>query len=220
MKTLIATALLTTLTASSAWADIQLETRAYHSNMRVDAGKVTVESLGEDLETGEFSEDFLNTAGFGIAAIAPLDETVELGLGLSLARYHPTPGNQTDQTSVSGFTRINLAKTDSGRFYVLAGLSSQQLSQELDDNEFINTKINYTPTLNGDLGLGGSIKLGAADLGLEYKYSNTLSRGRGTLKSSFSFPGFDGVEVATVKAKIRGLVLEGQELALTLGLKL
>lgn len=220
MKAILTTALLTAVTASSAMAEVQLETRAYHSNMRIDAGKYTVETAGEDLEVGKMNEDFFNTAGFGVAAVAPIDNAVELGLGLSFARYHPTTDNQLDQTVLSGFTRINLVQTESGRFYVLAGVSSQQLSQDLNDSEFVKTKVSYTPILNADLGLGGSIKLGSADLGIEYKYSNTLSRGRGTLKSSFAFPGFEGVELATSKVKIRDIVLEGQELALTLGVKI
>jgi hypothetical protein len=220
MKAILATALLTTVTASSALADVQLETRAFHSNLRIDAGKVTTEYFTGDVDTETMSEEFFNTPGLGVAAISKVDELVELGLGLNLARYHLSPGNQLDQTVLNAFTRLTLAESENGKFYILAGVSRQQLSQDVKDYDFVKTKISYTPIVNGDLGLGGSIKLGSADLGFEYKYSNTLARGRGTLKSTFAFTGFGEFGVGQSKSKIRDIVLEGQEVALTLGMKL
>jgi hypothetical protein len=220
MKAILATALLTAVTASSALADVQLETRAFHSNLRIDAGKITSELPDGEIFTDRISEDFFNTAGLGVAAVTAVNDVVEFGVGLSLARYYLTTVTQMDQTVLNGFTRLNLAQTESSKFYVLAGVSRQQLSQDVKDNEFVKTDFSYTPIVNGDLGLGGSIKLGSADLGLEYKYSNTLGRGRATLKSTFSIPGFEEFGVGRSKSKIHDIVLEGQEVALTLGMRL
>jgi opacity protein-like surface antigen len=218
MKSLLATALLTTMTATSAIAQVQFETRAFHSNLRIDAGRVTSEILGDvDYEEEEMSEAFLNTAGLGFGLIAAVDETVEFGLGVSFARYNPVPENELNQTVANGFTRINFAHTPHGKFYMLAGVSRQQLTQHFEGNEFARIRARYSPIVNGDLGLGASFQLDKVDIGFEYKYSNSLGRGRATLNSSWKIPGFHSV---SSKYRIRDIVLEGQELALTCGIKL
>lgn len=221
MKAIISTALLTVLTASAAHAEgLQLETRAFHANMRLDSGKTTYIVDGESPETGRVSESFFNTAGFGVSAVQTIDDVLDFGLGLSFARYYPNDGVQIDQTVLNGFSRINLAKTETARFYMLAGLSRQQLAQEIESDDYSSYKSSFTPIVNGDLGLGGSIKLGSADLGLEYKYSSTLARGRASLKSFYSYTTLVGTERSREKVKIKDIVLEGQELALTLGVKI
>jgi len=221
MKTIISTALLTVLSASAAYGEgLQVETRAFHTNMRLDSGETVSIIDGEDSETGRMSEAFFNSAGFGVSAVQSIDDVVDLGLGLSFARYYPNDGVQLDQTVLNGFSRINLAKTETARFYMLAGLSRQQLSQDIESDDYSSYKSSFTPIVNGDLGLGGSFKLGSADLGLEYKYSSTLARGRASLKSFYSYTTLVGTESGREKVKVKGIVLEGQELALTLGMKI
>jgi opacity protein-like surface antigen len=217
MKSLLATALLTTLTATSAMAQVQFETRVFHSNLRIDASRVTSEILGESDIEEDMSEAFFNTAGLGFGLIAPVDETVEFGLGVSFARYNPVPENELNQTVVNGFTRINFAHTSNGKLYLLAGVSRQQLTQHFEGNEFARTRARYSPIVNGDLGLGASFQLDKVDIGFEYKYTNTLGRGRATLQSNWKVPGWMS---GSSKSKIRDIVMEGQELALTCGIKL
>ncbi|HET9235938.1 MAG TPA: hypothetical protein VFO10_01735 [Oligoflexus sp.] len=217
MKSLLAAALLSALAASSATAQVQFETRAFHSNLRIDAGRVTSEIFGDMNYEENMSEAFFNTAGLGFGLIAPVDETVEFGLGVSFARYNPTPGNELNQTVANGFTRINFAHTANGKFYMLAGVSRQQLTQHFESTPYTRVQARYTPIVNGDLGLGASFQLDQVDIGFEYKYTNTLSPGRGTLKSSWKIPSF---MEGSGKSKIRDVVLEGQELALTCGIKL
>jgi opacity protein-like surface antigen len=217
MKSLLASALLTALTASSAMAQVKFETRAFHSNLRIDAGRVTSEILNDGDYEEDMSEAFFNTAGLGFGLIAPVDETVEFGLGVSFARYNPEPENELNQTVANGFTRINFAHTPSGKFYMLAGISRQQLTQHFEGNEYARIRARYSPIVNGDLGLGASFQLDNVDIGFEYKVTNTLAPGRGTLKSTWKIPGFMS---GASKSKIRDIVLEGQELALTCGIKL
>jgi hypothetical protein len=56
MKSLLTAALLTTLTATSAMAQVQFETRVFHSNLRIDARRVTSEILGESIIEEDMSE--------------------------------------------------------------------------------------------------------------------------------------------------------------------
>lgn len=221
MKAIISSALLTVFVASAAHAEgLQVETRAFHANMRVDAKKITFIENGRTVGTTDMSESFFNTAGFGVAGVYSADDTLDLGLGLSLARYYPNNGVTVDQTVLNGFSRFNLVKTEAGKFYVLVGLSRQQLSQDVEDGEDESYKSSFTPIVNADAGIGGSIKLGAADLGLEYKYTNTLAKGRASLHNRYTHMGVAGMVTETEKTKIKDTVLEGHELALTLGVQL
>lgn len=217
MKSLLAAALLTALTATSAMSQVQFETRVFHSNLRVDGGRVTSEIFGEAEYEEDLSEAFFNTAGLGFGLIGPVDETVELGLGVSFARYNPVPENELNQTVVNAFSRINFAHTSHGKFYLLAGVSRQQLTQHFEGNEFARARARYSPIVNGDVGLGASFQLDKVDFGFEYKYTNTLAPGRATLQSTWKVPGWMS---GSSKSKIRDVVMEGQELALTCGIKL
>ncbi|WP_141736107.1 hypothetical protein [Oligoflexus tunisiensis] len=220
MKAVLATALLATLTASSALAEVQVETRAFHTNLRLDSEEVIYVADGLGKDTFTMNEDHFNTAGFGIAAVNAIDDTLEFGLGLSFARYYPTTKVQIDQTILNAFTRINLAKTETGKVFILGGLSRQQLAQEFDDEQLGTTEGRYTPIVNGDVGLGGSLNLGGADLGLEYKYSSTVASGRASIRNNYNGQGFALTGTRRDKMKVKGVVLEGQEIALTLGMKI
>lgn len=222
MKAILALTFLSAVTASSATAEVHFETRAFHSKLRMDADRVILVNKGEDTNAAGYDSRQLDTAGLGLSVIAPVHDIVEFGLGLSLARYHPSTRAELNQTALNGFTRINLAQTESGKLYFLAGVSRQQLTEDIEATELVDFKVQYSPIVNGDLGLGGSIKLGPVDLGLEYKYTTTLAPGRATFKNKHATPALEedmGYFVPS-KVKIRDLVLKGQELALTLGMKL
>lgn len=220
MKTMLSAVLLTALAASSAHAEgLQVETRAFHSNLRIDGNKVTRTD-----EDGSFSADvrksFHNTAGFGVAAVYGLNEAVELGLGLSLARYYPNVESKFDQTVVNGFLRYNFIKTQSGKLYGMAGVSRHTLSEKVEEEADYSHKSTITPVGNVDAGLGGALTIGSVDLGLEYKYSNSVSRGRVNVKESYSYTSAGLRYTESAKTRFTGLKLEGQEMAFTVGVKL
>ncbi|HYX38415.1 MAG TPA: hypothetical protein VE954_35380 [Oligoflexus sp.] len=221
MKAILSTALLTVLTASAAHAEgLKVETRAFHANMQLDAEKSTYKEDGTPATVDGVSSAYFNTAGFGLSAVQTVDDVLDFGLGLSVARYYPTKTSQIDQTVLHGFSRINLVKTDASRVYMLAGLSRQQLVQDIESDAYANYKTRYTPIVNGDLGLGATFTVGNADLGLEYKYSNTLAAGRASLQGLYKNPGLRGVQISSDKNKLKGVTLQGQELALSVAVKL
>ncbi|HYX38108.1 MAG TPA: hypothetical protein VE954_33835 [Oligoflexus sp.] len=221
MKSIISTVLLTVLTSSAAYGEgLQVETRAFHANMRLDADKATYLQDGAPATTDGVSSSYYNTAGLGLAAVHVVDDILELGLGFSFARYYPSNGVQMDQTVLNGFSRINLAKTETSKVYMLGGLSRQQLTQDNESNEFARYKSSFTPIVNVDLGIGGTINFGSADLGLEYKHSNTVAAGRASFQSLYKIQGLTGNQVSSDKIKFRNVALEGQELALTFGVKM
>jgi hypothetical protein len=220
MKTVFATALLATLATSSALAEVQVETRAFHTNLRLDSEEVIYVSDRLGKETYTMNESHYNTAGVGLSAVNTIDEVLEVGLGLSFARYYPTTNVQLDQTVLNAFTRVNLAQSETGKVFIMGGLSRQQLDQDFDDKRLGSTKANYTPIVNGDVGVGGFLNLGGADLGLEYKYSSTVASGRASIKNTYNAEGFALTGTPRDKNKIKGVVLEGQEISLTLGMSI
>jgi hypothetical protein len=222
MKAILSTALLAALTASATYADgLHVETKAFHANMRLDAEKSIYNEDGSPAVVNGVSSAYFNTAGFGVSAVQNIDEILDFGLGLSYARYYPENSVTIDQTVLHGFSRINLVATESSKVYMLAGLSRQQLAQQIEDNGFISHKSRFTPLVNGDLGLGGSIQFGTAELGLEYKYSNTLAAGRASIQSATRIQTrLATPQIHREKNKLKDVVLEGQELALTVGVKL
>jgi hypothetical protein len=221
MKAILSTVLLTGLAASAAHAEgLQVETRAFHSNLRIDGSKVTLTDE-ESSVTADVNKTFLNTAGLGVAAVYGVNEAVDLGVGFSLASYFPETDSQIDQTVVNGFMRYNFIKTESGKLYGLVGVSRHFLNEEVDEEEGYDQTIRIKPVANVDAGFGGTLTWGSVDLGLEYKYSNSVSRGRVSIKESYTYSDALGLRtVESSKTRFTGLKLEGQELALTLGVKL
>ncbi len=221
MKAILSTVLLAGLAATSAHAEgLKVETRTFHSNLRIDGNRVTFTD-----EDGSFTADvskvFFNAPGLGVAAVYGLNDAVDLGVGLSLARYYPNTDRQLDQTVLNGFVRYNVIKTEAGKMYGLAGVSRHSLDLNVDEEDGYSQSSKVTPVGNLDAGIGGAITLGSIDLGLEYKYSNSVGRGRITSKETYTYTNALGLKMEEKgQSRYTGLKLEGQELALTLAVKL
>ncbi len=221
MKAILSTVLLAGLAATSAHAEgLQVETRTFHSNLRIDGNSVTFTDEDGSF-TGDVTKAFFNTAGLGVAAVYGLSDAVDLGVGLSLARYYPNTDRHLDQTVLNGFVRYNVIKTEAGKLYGLAGVSRHSLDLSVDEEDGYSQSSKITPVGNVDAGIGGALTLGSVDLGLEYKYSNSVGRGRITSKESYTYTNALGLQtVEKAQSRYTGLKLEGQELALTVAVKL
>lgn len=216
MKTALSAALFVTLAASTAEASaIQVETRAFHSNLRLSL-KETVQSInGRDIGTTGSDELFLNTAGGGIAFIGKLDEYVSLGAGYERARYFPGPDATINQQTLCLFTRFTLYQGPISHVHLLAGLSQQSLTAEATDVD-----VKYSPVMNYDFGLGHTWSFGLWRVGLAYKYSDTFGRGNNrTVIRSRIYNEFQLVDTE-VKARARNFNIEQQQLSLSLGVNL
>jgi opacity protein-like surface antigen len=211
------------LSAASAQAGIQLETRTFHSNLHLKADKIT-RFDAEGVESARGSSAYFNTAGLGVAASAPVLENLDVGLGYGVARFYPTTGNTIDLHSISAFSRYSFIRNESSRIYGLAGLSSQQLNERIEDDSgpgyrySASSRFQYAPSF--ELGFGGSMTFGVLAVGLEYKYSHSLKKTSGTVKTFDQDSSTDGVYLLSSRTKVKGLTLEGQEAALTLGMSL
>lgn len=222
MKALLATALFTALMASSAHAEgLQFETRAFHTNLRIHGNTATQVVDGRQTFTADVDASYYNSAGFGVNAVYGLNDAFDLGLGVSHARYYPDTETRLDQTVANGFLRYNLVKSSAGKIYFMAGVSRQMLSQNMKDTDDVSWSARITPVGNVDGGIGGALTLGAVDLGLEYKYSNSVGRAHGTFKETQTSVDEAGLVTTEVgKTRFSGLKVEAQELALTVGMKL
>ncbi|MDQ3234071.1 MAG: hypothetical protein M3Q07_19865, partial [Pseudobdellovibrionaceae bacterium] len=155
MKTFLSAALISMVTASAAQAAaIQFETRAFHSNLRLDAKETTHSINGTEVGTERVHETFDNTAGGGVAVVFNLDEHLDLGLGYSRARYFPGADVRTDQTMLSAFSRWTLYQSPATRFYFLAGLTQHDLDTLDTGGRSMTVESSITPVMNYDVGLG------------------------------------------------------------------
>ncbi len=223
MKMFLSTALLAAFAASLAHAEVKVESRVFHSNLRLDAKSSTFYSP-DSVESNGRQESFFNTAGVGVAGVFSPNQAIDMGIGYSYARYYVNSGTQIDQQVASLFSRFNLLQSETGKVYALVGASSHQLDQkfatERGSTSSVEAESSYSPIVNYDAGLGAAITLAGLDLGLEYKYSNTLSKGQGTVKEKSSYISLTGPVVENYKSKIKGISAETQELSMTLSVKI
>lgn len=218
MKSILSATLIALIASSAAHAEgLQLETRIFHAakNERISSVKTyengtygsTIENIDHDYDT---------TAGAGVAASVSVLDQLDAGVGYSFARYfRSTTSTQVDQT-LQLFTRYNVQKSENSKFYLLAGVSEHRLKDDVSEPANFRFRSSFAPITNYDVGLGGSLKLGSVDLGLEYKYSNTLAKARAQIVSR-SY-GFGLVEEQ--KLQLKGVELEGHEVSVTLGVKI
>lgn len=219
MKKIFSISLMAVLAASSAQAEVfQIEPRVFHSNLHLNAGATEVYENGVSQGRTKADQDSLNGAGLGISGIFALSEQIDLGLGYSMARYFPSPEINNEQQVLEVFSRLYMAKTTSSKLYFLAGASSHQFSIDIDskDDSPFSQSSSFTPIVNYDLGIGGALNFGIVDLGLEYKYSNTLANGSATFVSRASFRNV----TEEYKSKTKDIALESQEISLTVGVSL
>ncbi len=211
--------LLLTATASQASA-LQVETRAFHSNLRLDMKSAVLTMNGQDIGTQEGGEYFQNTAGGGIALVANLDPYVSLGLGYDRARYFPSPDYKMDQQMLSLFTRWTLYQGESSRLHFLTGVSQHRLSGQGDPIPNMNLTVKYSPVMNYDLGLGQTWTFGSFNVGLAYKYSDTFGRGNSQVVMRSRFSDKLQLTESESKTKIRNFNIEQQELSLQVGVNI
>jgi hypothetical protein len=219
MRTLVSASLLLLLSASTVQAAaVQLETRAFHSHLRLDHKDSVMTVNGQEVDRLEGGEDFENTAGGGIGLIAHLDPYVSLGVGYDRARYFPSPDVKSDQQVLSLFTRWTLYRGATSRLHFHTGVSQHTLTQKSDALAGNDMDIKYSPVLNYDLGLGQTWTFGLWNVGLAYKYSDTFGRGNSqTVMRTRALVDPFTLTVAEVKTKLRNFNIEQQELALTFG---
>ncbi|MDQ3231435.1 MAG: hypothetical protein M3Q07_06400 [Pseudobdellovibrionaceae bacterium] len=155
-----------------------VETRIFHTNQHVPAKTMKVDENGGSAVDIPVEGTFENTAGVGLDATYSLSAGFDLGLGYSLARFHPKPSASTEEQVISAFTRWNAIRTDSLEVYGLVGASQHQLKNDTESGR-IKTWGKSAPIYNYDLGFGGflgmqNLGLGPLKVGLEYKYSSTF----------------------------------------------
>jgi hypothetical protein len=216
MKTAFSAAFILTLVASTAHGSaLQVETRAFHSNLHLALKQAIYTVDGQQIGTDGASESFRNAAGGGVAFVGTLDEYVSLGVGYERVRYFPAPETTTDQQSLSMFTRFNLYQGDISQLYFLAGLTEHRLTAEA---EVVDVK--YSPVMNYDFGLGHNWNFGMWTVGLAYKYSDTFGRGNNrTVIRSRVYNELQLVETE-VKTRVKNFNIEQQQLSLSLGVNI
>jgi hypothetical protein len=221
MKAVLPSALIFVLSASAAQAAaLQIETRAFHSNLHLEM-KDSVETInGQDVETQGSNEAFQNAAGGGVAFAAQLDKYLSLGVGYDRARYFPDPDTTIDHQIIGMFTRWTLHQGESNRLYLLAGVSQHSLLGKNETLSRSEAEYKYSPVMNYDVGLGHTWTFGLWNVGLAYKYSDSF--GRGDSRTVIRTRVHDEYRLVTAESKtrFRRFNIEQQELSLNFGVNL
>lgn len=158
------------------------------ANLITSQGSVDSEKAEATLSNGqvikekvEGSRDYLTAPGVGITADYQLIEGLRVGAGVSYVDYKGEKATE-NKDGKQGFTDTAFSVNSSYDFYKvealslygLGGLSYHMVNiDDLDKVEYKDSQL-----LNYDLGLGGRYAVSdAVNIGLSYKYSDTLAKG-------------------------------------------
>jgi opacity protein-like surface antigen len=153
--------------ASQSYAEeIAIKPKIIHSQVQSDAEGYRVGPVSQTLRGR--SEESMNGLGFGVDFDFKLDERARLGSEIAVTNYEEDESEASDM-SIAGFFAYDFISQSNMTVYGKGGVSLHQFAFE---------DFNSASLLNGDLGAGVAFAMAPnMDLGGEYRYSTTLSKG-------------------------------------------
>ncbi len=186
--------------------DMHIGLETFHSNMRSTA---TFAEVYFDKRMLTYN----NAPGVGLIGLHSVADDWALGLGLGYVRYYQGNARFMDRTSMQLFARYFWWRRDVFELFSKTGFSQQQLHADQPKSSGFHS--NYEPIFNYDVGIGGALKLGSGSFALEYRYADSISKGRASVSYPYLILSSPAGSPVSAKLKLKDIEIQTHELALT-----